>query len=58
MTTHFLVFGLIELYEASFDEKYLQASVELTKTMIEEFWDEKNGGFFFTSRNTAEEVPG
>ena len=33
----FLVYGLIELYEAGFEEKYLQASVELTKVMIEEF---------------------
>jgi hypothetical protein len=53
----YAVYGLIELYEASFEEKYLQSSIELTKTMIEQFWDEKNGGFFFTTKNTDDSVP-
>ena len=53
----YLVFGLIELYEAGFDEKYLQLAIELTKTMIEQFWDNKNGGFFFTDKSADEEVP-
>ncbi len=54
----FLVFGLLELYQAGFNESYLSASVDLTKTMIAEFWDEKNGGFYFTSKNSgAEAVP-
>jgi uncharacterized protein len=44
----YVIYGLIELYEASFDEKYLQSSVDLSKKMIEFFWDEANGGFFFT----------
>ena len=45
----FFVFGLIELYEASFEDKYLQAASKLTKMMAAKFWDEKNGGFYFTS---------
>ena len=53
----YLVFGLIELYEAGFDEKYLQMSIDLTKTMIDQFWDEKNGGFFFTNKSADEAVP-
>ena len=53
----YLAFGLIELYEAGFDEKYLKSAVGLTKTMIEQFWDEKNGGFFFTDKNSDEAVP-
>ncbi len=53
----YLVYGLIEIYEASFEEKYLQSSIELTKTMIEQFWDEENGGFFFTNRNADDSVP-
>ena len=51
------MFGLIELYEACFDEKYLQLSLDLTKTMIAQFWDEKNGGFFFTDKSADEAVP-
>jgi uncharacterized protein YyaL (SSP411 family) len=42
----FLVWGLIEVYEACFEEEYLQAAVELTKRMIAQFWDKKDGGFF------------
>jgi len=53
----FLVFGLIELYEAGFNEKYLQDSVNLTQTMIAQFWDDKNGGFYFTSKSGDETIP-
>jgi uncharacterized protein YyaL (SSP411 family) len=51
----FLVWGLIEIYEACFEDEYLQTAVELTKTMIARFWDEKDGGFYFTAKN-AEQV--
>jgi len=47
----FLVWGLIEIYEACFETRYLQAALELTKTMVARFWDEKNGGFYFTAEN-------
>lgn len=53
----FLVYGLIELFEAGFEEKYLQASVELTKAMIGEFWDEINGGFYFTGKTGDADIP-
>jgi uncharacterized protein len=53
----YLVFGLLELYEACFDEKYLQMSTDLTKTMIAQFWDTTNGGFFFTNKSADEAVP-
>ena len=50
----FLAWGLLEIYEACFDEEYLQAALELTKTMTARFWDEKDGGFYFTAE-TAEQ---
>jgi uncharacterized protein YyaL (SSP411 family) len=53
----YFVFGLVELYEACFEEKYLQACLDLTKTMISEFWDEKAGGFYFTNKSADEAVP-
>ena len=53
----FLAWGLIELYEASFDDRYLHSSVELTKKMIEKFWDKSNGGFFFTQEGTEHVSP-
>jgi uncharacterized protein YyaL (SSP411 family) len=45
----FLVWGLIELYEATFDVKYLQTALDLNSDLIEHFWDVGNGGFFFTA---------
>ncbi|GIQ66753.1 thioredoxin domain-containing protein [Paenibacillus cisolokensis] len=44
----FLVWGLIELYEAGFDIGHLQAAIELNERMIELFRDEHQGGLFFT----------
>jgi len=51
----FLIFGLIELYQAIFNSRYLQISIELNKYLIEHFWDKKDGGLFFTS-DTNEEL--
>ncbi len=53
----FLVFGLLELYEASFLEKYLRAASALTKDMIGRFWDEQNGGFYFTQGKSEASLP-
>ena len=46
--------GLIELYQVSGEAKYLNAARELADAMITEFWDEENGGFFFTSNDHEE----
>lgn len=42
----FLSHGLVELYHATFEVRYLRESVTLANTMIEFFWDAENGGFF------------
>jgi len=44
----FLSFGLIELYEATFEAKYLEAATDLAKVMIGHFWDGGKGGFYQT----------
>ena len=44
----FMIWGLIELYEAVFDTQYLQAALDLTRVMIDHFWDNESGGFYFT----------
>jgi uncharacterized protein YyaL (SSP411 family) len=44
----FFIWGLIELYEATFDANYLKTALELNKDMLRHFWDEKVGAFFFT----------
>ena len=45
----FLIWGLIELYDATFDIEYLKTAVKLNNDLIEFFWDEEGGGFFFTA---------
>jgi uncharacterized protein YyaL (SSP411 family) len=42
----FLVWGLIELYEATFDARHLEVALELTSDMVRHFWDEDGGGFY------------
>jgi len=46
--------GLIELYQASGQIKYLEEAKRLADTMITEFWDEENGAFYFTSNDHEE----
>ncbi len=46
--------GLIELYQVSGETKYLLEAKRLADIMITEFWDEENGGFFFTSNDHEE----
>jgi hypothetical protein len=45
----FFTWGLIELYEAIFDAKYLRYAINLTDKMLELFWDKEHGGFYQTS---------
>jgi len=44
----FLVWGLLDLYEAVFDIRYLEEALRLNREMLELFWDETHGGCFFT----------
>ncbi|MFK7846017.1 MAG: thioredoxin domain-containing protein [Rhodothermales bacterium] len=44
----FMVQGLLDLYEASFDIKHLQRAIQLNQLMITYFWDEEKGGLFFS----------
>jgi uncharacterized protein YyaL (SSP411 family) len=53
----FLVWGLVEIYQAGFGEAYLEAAVDLTDTMISRFWDDDAGGFYFTRKGTENAVP-
>ena len=44
-----VIFALIELYETTFDTRYLSFAIELNRTLVTRFWDRENGGFFTTS---------
>ncbi|HPL62519.1 MAG TPA: thioredoxin domain-containing protein [Syntrophales bacterium] len=45
----FLIWGLLELYESSFEVRRLERALELTGTVIRHFWDGADGGFFLTA---------
>ena len=42
--------GLIALYEASFNPRWLREAARLAEVMIEQFWDTSSSGFFFTGK--------
>jgi len=41
--------ALIDLYEATFELRWLTAADDLSRTMVADFWDDKGAGFFYTS---------
>src|SRR4029077_6925726 len=43
--------GLLELFQISGEMRYLDEARSLAETMIDEFWDKENGGFYFTSND-------
>lgn len=43
--------ALIDLYTVTFNEKWLKKSVEIVDYTIQNFFDEKSGLFFYSSRN-------
>ncbi|MEW6698628.1 MAG: thioredoxin domain-containing protein [Bacillota bacterium] len=50
----FLVWGLLELYESTFEPDYLTKAVGLTDDMIELFLDQEHGGFFFYGKDSEQ----
>ena len=51
----FIIMGLLDLYEATFDARRLSEAKELAERMIELFSDEGRGGFYLTG-NDAERL--
>jgi len=47
----FLIWALINLYEATFNTFYLKTAIDLTEDQITYFWDSFIGGFFFTAED-------
>jgi len=46
----FIIQALIDLYEATFETEWLKEAEDLNQRMIDQFWDESKGGFFFTGK--------
>ena len=45
----YLVFGLIELFQATGDGPWLEWALEITRAQVELFFDERDGGWFATT---------
>ncbi|WP_462413484.1 thioredoxin domain-containing protein [Neobacillus sp. Marseille-QA0830] len=50
----FLLWAFIELYESTLNLDHLQKAKTLTGNMLDLFWDEQEGGFFFTGNDNEE----
>ena len=48
----FMIIGLLDLYEATFDARWLIKAKELSEQMIELFADNERGGFFLTGKDS------
>lgn len=47
----FAISGLLDLYESTFDSKWLEFADRLQQTQIKEFWDHQKHAFFSTPAN-------
>ncbi len=42
----FMIWGLLELYETTYQPDYLQSAIKLNQELLDLFWDQDNGGFY------------
>jgi hypothetical protein len=50
----FVVWGLVELYEATFEPRYLDMALTWTDEMLMHHWDDDEGGLFFAADDAAD----
>jgi uncharacterized protein YyaL (SSP411 family) len=50
----FMTTAMLELYDATFESKYLERAVKLQQQTHELFWDTKRSGFYFTAADNEE----
>ncbi|MFX0025080.1 MAG: thioredoxin domain-containing protein [Candidatus Hermodarchaeota archaeon] len=48
----FFIWGLLEMFESTFNNKYLETALELNEFLLKHFWDDYIGGFYFTSESS------
>lgn len=48
----YMIMGLISLYESTLNRKYLDFANELNKIFINNFYDDKNGGFYKSDKDS------
>jgi uncharacterized protein YyaL (SSP411 family) len=47
----FLIEGLVTLFETTGESRWLKEALALSERMIDEFWDDEGGGFYFTGKS-------
>ncbi len=48
----YFIWGLLELYETTFEVRYLRSALDLNGDLVKYFWDDENGGFYFTASDS------
>ncbi|MEJ7713911.1 MAG: thioredoxin domain-containing protein [Pyrinomonadaceae bacterium] len=43
--------GLLTLYQATGERRWVESAVAFTQRMVDEFWDSSEGGFFYTGKS-------
>lgn len=46
----YFIWGLIELYQATYEDRYLTIASDLMEVFLERFWDKENTGVFYYSK--------
>jgi uncharacterized protein YyaL (SSP411 family) len=47
----YLIDAFVSLYETTFEPRWLESAQELAHVMVAQFWDDAEGGFFFTGKD-------
>jgi len=50
----FFIWGLLNLYEATLDVKYLELAIELMEYQLNYYWDKEIGAFYFTAEDAEQ----
>jgi len=48
----FMTTAMLQLYDATFDAAYLEKALQLQQKTLDLFWDNENGGFYFTAADS------
>jgi len=43
--------ALVSVYETTFEPRWIEAALDVARVMLEQFWDEAEGGFYYTGRD-------
>ena len=50
----FLIWGLFELYQTTFNQSYLTKAIQLSHDLIKYFWDQEQGGLFVYGKDSEQ----